>query len=69
MAEELGAGKAPNGVAGKFTDEDGLFVVRDEKGVKLTHSDTLEGLDKAGFKMDKKPDPKKPDPKKEPKKK
>ena len=45
-------GTAANGTPVKGYEENGLKVVRDEAGSRLTHSDTLEGLKGAGFKLD-----------------
>ena len=45
-------GTAANGTPVKVYEENGLKVVRDEAGSRLTHSDTLEGLTGAGFKLE-----------------
>jgi len=57
-------GTAANGTPVKVYDEGGLKVARDEAGSRLTHSDTLEGLKGAGFKLEEVK--KEPTPEKEP---
>lgn len=61
--QQFGAGKAPDGSAVTFWEVDrpatigargsqGFIVeVRDSKGKRITHSDSIEGLKKAGYSL------------------
>lgn len=63
-SEQIGTGKSPEGAPVSFHETyrpetigakgatGVIVVVRDADGKKVTHSDTLEGLKKAGFTVD-----------------
>jgi hypothetical protein len=60
--QEVGVGTTPDGKAVKyFKNQDGLVIVRDGAGSKVTHSDTAEGLRGAGYKVELYPEPKAPE--------
>jgi len=49
--DRVGEGTDSNNKKVFVTKEQNLFVVRDEKGERITHSDSFEGLVQAGFKV------------------
>lgn len=63
-SEQIGTGKSPEGAAVSYHEvfrpetigakgaTGVVIIVRDAEGKKVTHSDSLEGLKKAGFTVD-----------------